>query len=344
MEANAKSMELNERFPLVSIIIPCYNRARYLPEAIQSALSQTHLNIEVVIVNDGSVDNTAEVAARYPTLRYLEQANRGVAEARNSGFEVSKGDYVQFLDADDRLTPQSVESHLRCFREHPGVGFVVGDIEWINEEGRCFGKANSALLRSNHYEELLKVNHVANTIATLFDRSVFRKIGGFNGFFSPAEDFELLLRAARTFPSAHHSTVVAQYRRHTTNTSRRGVVMLKATNRVILAERQLVKGDCRLETALRKGDQHWRDFFGGVTIKEIYSHLGRRDLASAARATAGLVWYVRGRIFIIPWKYRRRAMAAARRRLQRLRKRLLSRPFGGTVPRSSARCDTRKSY
>jgi glycosyltransferase involved in cell wall biosynthesis len=315
-------MKLEGRSSLVSTIIPCYNQAKYLPKAIESALSQTHPNVEVIVVNDGSIDNTAEVAARYPKVRCLTQPNRGVAEARNAGLYASKGEFVQFLDADDRLTPESVESHMHCFKEHPGVGLVVGEIEWIDEEGRCLGKANSAMLKSNHYEELLKKNHIANTIAVLFHRSVLRKVGGFNGFFSPAEDYEILLRAARAFPSAHHSTVVAQYRRHTTNTSRSGAVMLKATNRVIVAERQVVKGDSRLEAALRKGDQHWRDFFGGVTIKEIYSHLGHRDLASAARATAALIWYVRGRIFIIPWKYRRRGMIAVRRRLYRLLKAL----------------------
>jgi glycosyltransferase involved in cell wall biosynthesis len=337
-------MNIKGQIPLVSIVIPCYNQARYLPAAVESALSQTHPNTEVIIVNDGSKDDTENVAAHYSAVRYLAHENRGVAEARNAGLYASKGEFVQFLDADDRLTATSVESHLHCFKAHPAAGFVVGEIEWIDEEGRCLGKGNSPMIESNHYEELLKKNHIANTIAVLFRRSTLSRVGGFNGFFSPAEDYEILLRAARVFPSAHHSSVVAQYRRHTTNTSRRGVVMLKATNRVIVAERQVVKGNSRLEAALRKGDQHWRDFFGGVTIKEIYSHLWRRDLASAVRAAAALFRYVRGRIFIIPWKYRHRATASARRRLQRFRKPLLSRvPRGGRMPRPSARCDTRKS-
>ena len=328
-----------EELPSVSIIIPCYNQARYLPQAIESALSQTYSKIEIVVVNDGSTDNTADVAARYPQVRFFAQTNRGVAEARNSGFSVSRGDFIQFLDADDRLTKEAVEAHLRCFDEHPDVGLVVGDIEWIDEEGRYLGKANSPLPKSNHYEELLKVNHVANTIAVLLKRSVLHKVGGFNGFFSPAEDYEMLLRAVHAFPSAHHSTVVAQYRRHTTNTSRRGATMLKATSRVFVAERAKVKGSPGLEAALRKGEQNWRDFFGGVTIKEIWAYLRRGDLLNAARSFAALMRYVGGRVFIIPWKYRRRGLTATRRRLRKIGSSLVSHMpnFAGTPPARSSR-------
>lgn len=313
------NMTPEQRTPLVSIIIPCYHQANYLPNAVESALSQTYPNIEIVVVNDGSSDNTAQVAARYPRIRYFAQSNRGVAEARNFGFTMSKGEFVQFLDGDDRLTVESVEAHLRCFAAHPEAGLVVGDIEWIDESGRRLGKGSLPVLEKNHYEELLKVNHIGNTIAVMFRGSVLRTVGGFNGFFTPAEDYEMIVRAARTFPSAHHGVVVAQYRRHTTNVSRKGVQMLAATKRVMVAERPFVKGSPRLEAALRQGDRYWRDFFGGVTIKEVYSHLGRGELASAAKAIAAMVWYVRERIFVIPWKFRRRGMKAARRRLRKFR-------------------------
>jgi glycosyltransferase involved in cell wall biosynthesis len=295
--------------PLVSIIIPCYNQGHFLADSIESALAQTYGRTELVVVDDGSSDNTAELAARYP-VRYIRQPNRGIAEARNCGFNATAGDYVMFLDADDRLTCDSVQAHLHCFAAHPGVGFVVGEIEWIDSKGNYTGTAKSELLKQNHYEELLKVNHVANTIAVMFRRSVLEHVGGFNSFFSPAEDYEILLRAGRTYPSAHHSAVVAQYRRHSTNTSRKGAVMLRATHRVMLAERCLAKGNRRLEAALREGDRYWRDFYGAVTIKEIWTHLRRRDLARAVQAFAALIWYVRGRIFVIPWRFRHRVALA----------------------------------
>ncbi len=318
-------MTREQTAPMVSIIIPCFNQGKYLRESIGSALAQSYPNVEVVLVNDGSTDNSAEVAGDYPTIVYLSQPNRGVAEARNLGFGASKGEFVQFLDADDRVTRTSVETHLRCFDAHPEAGFVVGEIEWIDEINQCTGRGGWPLLQVNHYEEILKVNHVANTVAVMFRRAVLETVGGFNGFFSPAEDYEMLVRSARRFSSAHHAEVVAQYRRHTTNTSRRGRLMLRATNRVMVAERFYVKGSARLEAALRKGHHNWRDFFGAVTIKEISAHLRRGDITNAITSTAALMWYVRERVFIIPWKFRRRGMVAARRRLRRLAKSLRSR-------------------
>ena len=325
-------MTIDGKTPLVSIIIPCYNQGKFLPTSIESALSQTHPNVEVIVVNDGSADNTAEVAARYPTVRYLAQPNKGVAETRNAGFNASTGKFIQFLDADDRLTADSLDLQLRCFTQHPEAGFVVGDIEWIDEINQRTGKGNWPVLQANHYEELLKVNHVANTIAVLFRRSVLTTVGGFNSYYIPAEDYEMLVRAAHEFPSAHHGAVVAQYRRHFTNTSRRGAVMLKATHRVMLSQRPFVKGSPRLKAAWHVGDHNWRDFFGAVTIKEIWASLRRGHLVNVIKASAVIAWYVRGRIFVIPWKYRRRAAQAIRRRLKGLHRNLVSHSSDSTGP------------
>ena len=115
--------------PLVSIVIPCYAQAHFLSEAIESVLAQTHPKTEIIVVDDGSPDNAAEVVARYPGVLCVRQENRGLAEARNTGFRASNGEYVVFLDADDRLTPNAIESHLSCFAKHSEAGFVVGDID-----------------------------------------------------------------------------------------------------------------------------------------------------------------------------------------------------------------------
>jgi len=219
--------------PLVSIVIPCHRQAHFLPQAIESALSQTHRQREVVVVDDGSPDNTAEVAACYPGVRCVRQENRGVAEARNSGFRASRGEYVLFIDADDRLTPNAVEAHLLCFAEHPEAGFVVGDIDQIAGDGSYICSPRWPVLEANFYEELLKVNHMANTMGIMFRRSLVDALGGFAGAFEPAEDYEILLRAARIGQSAHHSTVVAQYRRHVENSSWKGALMLRASHRVM---------------------------------------------------------------------------------------------------------------
>src|SRR5215475_15529393 len=94
--------------PMVSLIIPCYRQAHYLGESISSVLTQTYHNLETIVVDDGSPDKTAEVSAKHK-VRYLRQRHSGLAAARNTGLHASKGEYIVFLDADDRLTIDAVE-------------------------------------------------------------------------------------------------------------------------------------------------------------------------------------------------------------------------------------------
>jgi len=312
--------------PVVSVIIPCYNQAHFLSESVESALSQTYPRSETIVVDDGSPDNIAEVVGRYPGIGFVRQENRGLAEARNSGFRASKGEYVLFLDADDRLTPTAVESHLFCFAEHPQAGFVVGDIDHIALDGSYAGSPGRwPMLESNHYEELLKVNHVANNVAIMFRRSVIERVGGFNALYHPAEDYELLLRVARLFPSAHHRSVVAFYRRYPGSLSRRGAIMLRAMNRVMHLQRDAIKGDRRLLRACRQGELYWRDYYGVVTVKEIGACLARGDLGQALRASGAFLRYVRGRFLIWPWTERQRLVNVLSR-LRQLRERAESHP------------------
>lgn len=313
-------MRSERKAPLVSVIIPCYNQAQFLPEAIQSALRQTHSRVEVVVVDDGSPDNTAEVAARYSAITCVRQRNLGIAEARNAGFRACHGEYVVFLDADDRLTPNAIEAHLACFATHPSAGFVVGDIDNIKLDGSYLSSPRWPIPEGNEYEELLKVNHVANTIAVMFRRSVIEQVGGFNRSFSPADDVELLLHAAQLFPSSHHRSTVAQYRRYPDSVSRKGAIMLPAILRVMRLQRDMVKGNSRLLNACREGEANWRDYFGKESLKEFFGHIIRGSPGRAAMSLAVLLWYVRGRLFLWPWIFRQRGLNYLRHRLRIVRK------------------------
>lgn len=304
---------MEHKIPLVSVVIPCYKQARFLPEALESVLAQSHAAVEVMVVDDGSPDASSQIAARYSGVRCIRQENQGVSEARNAGFRASRGDYFIFLDADDRLTPVAVEAHLRCFASHPEAGFVVGDIDHITVDGTFRSSRRWPLLQSEHYRELLKLNHVGNTIAVMFRRSAFQAMGGFERSFEPAEDYELLLRCSRSFPSAHHRTVVAQYRRHAANTSRRGVVMLRATHRVMQSQERFVKGNGALEAALRRGKNYWRERYGGVTIKEVLELLANGKITRAAHAFSVLLYHVRGRLVLLPWQYRHEVIGICKR-------------------------------
>ena len=120
----------------VSVIIPAYNSSEFLPAAIESAIGQA-LPVEIVVVDDGSTDETKAVCDRYPTVKYVYQSNRGLPGARNTGIEVSRGAYLIFLDADDCLLPDAVEIGVNCLQEHPEAGFVFGRYVFrsINPDG-----------------------------------------------------------------------------------------------------------------------------------------------------------------------------------------------------------------
>src|SRR5215212_1699019 len=120
---------------LVSVVIPCYNQAHFLGEAIESVLAQSYPNFEIVVVDDGSTDDTSEVAAYYPGVRLVRQENKGLSGARNVGLARSEGEYLVFLDADDRLLHEALEAHLEHLKANPECAFVSGHYRFMAVDG-----------------------------------------------------------------------------------------------------------------------------------------------------------------------------------------------------------------
>src|SRR5215217_2853327 len=164
--------------PLVSVVIPCYNQAHFLGEAIESALAQSHPNFEVVVVNDGSTDDTAEVAARYPRVRYLRQKNRGLSAARNTGLRHSEGEYVVFLDADDRLLPEALKTGLKCLKAHSECAFASGRYRFIAGDGSFLKPQRQRFVDKDSYVALLRRNYIGPPAAVMYRRAVFESVGG----------------------------------------------------------------------------------------------------------------------------------------------------------------------
>jgi glycosyltransferase involved in cell wall biosynthesis len=140
---------------LVSVVIPTHNRADLIGRAIDSVLAQTHQTIEVVVVDDGSTDQTADlIKNRYgadPRVRYLAQTNQGVAAARNCGFRAVRGDYVGLLDSDDVWKPWKIQMQLCCFRAVPEAGMIWTDMEAIGLEGRVVNPRHLRTMYRNSY-------------------------------------------------------------------------------------------------------------------------------------------------------------------------------------------------
>ena len=119
------------RGPLVSVIVPVYNRERFLREALDSVFAFDYEPFEVIVVDDGSTDGSAAIAQSYPEVRYLRQDNRGPAAARNAGIDMSRGEFIAFVDSDDVVLPQKLSVQVGYLLDHPEVTATLGRQEWI---------------------------------------------------------------------------------------------------------------------------------------------------------------------------------------------------------------------
>src|SRR4029450_2641843 len=227
--------------PLVSVIIPCYRQAHFLAEAIESALVQTYPHVEILVIDDGSPDNTSEIAARYPGVRCIRQANRGVSEARNLGIRSSNGSYLIFLDADDRLRPDAIEIGLECFRQHPEVAFVSGRLRFISADGQTLYEKLGHSIDTKHYAAMLHRNYISAPCGAMCRRDVFESVTGVNPSFSVCADYDFYLRVLRQFPAWSHDFEVAEYRRHGVGLSNRSGEMLREALTVLRSQRGYLK-------------------------------------------------------------------------------------------------------
>lgn len=252
---------------LVSIVIACYNCASFLGESIESALQQTHRPIEVIVVDDGSSDSSAEIAQKYP-VRFIRQENKGVSAARNSGLRAARGSEVLFLDADDRLLPRAVEIGLRDLERHPECVMTVGDHRHIAEDGSWVANLKSAV-NDDPYLMLLEGKTIETVSAALYRRSILDLVGGFNSAFDFSEDYELYFRVARHSPISRHHSVVAEYRLRDSGLSRNSERMLTVTLQVIRAESKYLQNDRAKLNAYHSGLKFWRRKYGRQLTLEL---------------------------------------------------------------------------
>jgi glycosyltransferase involved in cell wall biosynthesis len=274
---------------MISVVIPCYNQAHYLGEAISSALDQNYQNIEVIVVDDGSTDGTAEVAGRYSQVKCIRQANRGLAAARNRGLEASRGEYVVFLDADDRLAPGAIAVGTGWLDSHPDCAFVSGHYNLIDAEGWPMPHMASPCAEADHYRALLRRNYIGMPATVMYRRPVLEIVKGFDTSRRACEDYDLYLRIARRFPVLCHHHLVAEYRQHGGNMSRNYALMIRSSLSVLRSQWKFVRGDEKLERAYREGIRSWKDYYAGGLIKQVKNCLGLREWRNALLGSLALL-------------------------------------------------------
>jgi glycosyltransferase involved in cell wall biosynthesis len=202
---------------MLSVIITCYNYSKYLVGCVESALRQTHRDIEVIIVNDGSTDDTDDVVRRFlfdPRIRYIKQNNAGQASAKNTGIRQATGELLAFLDADDLWESSKLEKQVPLFSD-PAVGVVYSRARYIDEGGReaPFELSGKYLKpRSGHVTENLFMDNFVPFSSSVARRHCLEEFGGFDESLKMGIDWDLWLRLSTKYKFAYVDQPLLLYR------------------------------------------------------------------------------------------------------------------------------------
>jgi glycosyltransferase involved in cell wall biosynthesis len=253
----------------VSVVIPCFNQGRYLGLAIESVLRQTHPPFELIVVDDGSNDDTTEVANRYRNSQVccISQQNQGPAAARNAGLALCRANFVLFLDADDLLLPTALELGVAHLLRRPDCAFVYGHHRFINADGRVTKEFQPQNFEGCYYKGLLHHNFIGMPGTVLYRRNILNQIGGFDpgDQVKGCEDYEIYLRIARQFPICSYDTVIAEYRQHDTSLSRNKNRILRAALTVLSAQEPFIKVNQEYQAMHKAGLQFHREYYKDPT-------------------------------------------------------------------------------
>lgn len=203
---------------LVSVIIPTYNQPGFLVQAIESVLKQTYKNYEIIVIDDGSTDNTKEILDSYiknRKIKYVYQNNKRQAAARNTGILNSKGEFIAFLDHDDLWLPKKLELQVPLFKDKE-VALVYTNSEDINSKGKTIKKRNLKYCGGYIFKDLLKRHFITNS-SVIIRKECLRKTGLFREDLYGADDIHLWLRISHNFKIEHVPRVLIRYRFHENN-------------------------------------------------------------------------------------------------------------------------------
>jgi glycosyltransferase involved in cell wall biosynthesis len=202
---------------LVSIVIPVYNGADYLAEAIESALVQTYTPCEVIVVNDGSADGgaTEAVALKYgERIRYISKPNGGVASALNFGIKEMKGQYFSWLSHDDAYLPDKLDLQMETMKKFSGTTILYSNYYLFDKDSKVFGKTNIRKRKPDEFIELLLTDYVINGCTMLIPGKAFDEVGGFNEKLKTTQDADMWFRLNEKHEFRFMEQCLVKYRMH----------------------------------------------------------------------------------------------------------------------------------
>jgi glycosyltransferase involved in cell wall biosynthesis len=268
------------------VIIPTYNRAHLVHEAIESVLKQTYRDFEIIIVDDGSTDNTKEVVESFknPRIRYIYQENQGVSGAMNTGIIASKAYYIAWLASDNVMLKDSLEKCVDFMEQHPEVGFCHGLAYFMDEKGRLMwwkkARGGKKSCVRDGKEQILRLLFRGDTSASLICRHCFDEVGLFNPELRVGEDIDMWLRLCRKYSVGYIAEPLGIARIHTKSiTGQKTLEELESTQRAFVQH--------ALENLKSEPDYNFikrKAYFG------LYCYLAE-EAARGGKRTTGF-WYI----------------------------------------------------
>jgi glycosyltransferase involved in cell wall biosynthesis len=260
--------------PLASVIIPNYNRADLLAEAIDSALSQTYSPLEVIVVDDGSTDHSLEVACSFgERIRLLTRENAGVSAARNTGIEHARGEYIVLLDSDDRMLPDCVQARIDLLTRTPDAAICIGSFYTTDPDGRQTGTgAIGAEPPGDHLRHAVRQNW-GPTCGAIIRKDAMKRCGPFDPLLRVCEDWDLLIRLSSRFRFCADPVPRAEYRIVPGSLSRDVIRMYDGAVTVMLKNRVLARS--RRQFYVDSNIGLYNHCMGMVFSRMKAGHLGR---------------------------------------------------------------------
>lgn len=261
----------------LAVVVVGYNQAHFLGDALASVLAQTRPADEIVLIDDGSTDDTAAVAARFGEARYLWQQNAGLSAARNAGLAAIGSRYVLFLDSDDVLAPQTLANALPALRADPRLAFVYGGYREVAADLAELA-VHPPIVRDDPFAGLLqRGNYISMHGTVLYDAERLRGCGGFDPSLKSCEDYDVFLRLVRDHPIAAYDSIAADYRRHGQSLSRNALRMI-ATSHAVLDRHARTPAERALA---RQGKAIMTSYYGDMFWWTVAGNLRRRRFSDA---------------------------------------------------------------
>lgn len=207
--------------PEISVIVPTYNYAHFIGDCLDSIFAQTYKDFEVIVIDDGSTDDTARVLEKYKgEIRYIYQENKGLPAARNTGIQAAQGEYLAFLDSDDLWLPEKLDEQIRFLRNDTDMGIIFSDASAFNEKGMI----RKSILKEENictgfcFQRLFMGNYLVMPTVMIRKRCLVES-GLFDESLTAVEDYDLWLRISLFYKIGFVDKVLAMYRVHPSNMS-----------------------------------------------------------------------------------------------------------------------------